>query len=261
MKKFRLDGVVGADFDAAYVAAQLEGATDVEVTLNTAGGDVLEGMSIYNAFSDHAGHVTFVIDQAMSMGSIIMLAGDKRIGRRESSMIMIHRPWGAGVGTADTMRQSADTLDKMQSQMTDIYMKSVNVGSDELSKMLDDETYLDADEALALGLITEVISGGRNALHEMAFAAMASGADFNKQKYAAKIKKIASKGSDLISQLRASSKLKDVESCLKTRGMSQTEATAIVAAVKRVQGDLANPANDESLALALKTLSNFTPSL
>ena len=114
MKKFRLDGVVGYDFTAASVAAQLEGAGDVEVTLNSQGGDVFEGMAIYNAFKDHAGNVKFVIDQAMSMATIIMLAGDERVGRRESSMIMIHRPWGMGMGNADEMRDSAEILDKLQ---------------------------------------------------------------------------------------------------------------------------------------------------
>ena len=139
MADFRLDGVVGLDFTAADVARELEGKGNVEVVINSQGGDVLEGMAIYNAFKDHQGQVKFVIDQAMSMATIIMLAGDERVARRESSMIMIHRPWGMGMGNADDMRASADVLDKMQDQMMSIYLDAVNVGNDELAKLLDDE--------------------------------------------------------------------------------------------------------------------------
>ena len=258
MKKFRLDGVVGYDFDAAFVASQLDGAGDVEVTLNSQGGDVLEGMAIYNAFKDHDGKVRFVIDQAMSMATIIMLAGDERVGRRESTMIMIHRPWGMGMGNADDMRTSAEILDKMQAQMSQIYLGAMNVSDEELAKLLDDETYMDADEAMASGLLTEVVSGSRNALHQMAFAAMANDdLKINKAKFAAKVRQIEAKSSDFCAQLQKAGKLSEIESALRTRGMSRAEATAIVASVKRVQGDLAGAANSDESAIALKLLQNF----
>ena len=262
MKKFRLDGVVGFDFDAAYVASQLEGEGDVEVTLNTPGGDVLEGMAIYNAFIDHQGEVTFVIDQAMSMGSIIMLAGDKRIGRRESTMIMIHRPWGMGMGDADEMRQSAEILDKMQGQMSQIYMASMNVSEDDLAKMLDDETFMDAEEAYDYGLLTEVVSGSRNALQDMAFAALTRDkVNFDKSKFAAKVKQISAKSNDFCGQLDKAGKLSEIESALRARGMSRTEATAIVSAVKRVHGDHVGNAAEDSVAKALSLFDNYEPTL
>lgn len=258
MKKFRLDGVVGIDFDADYVASQLEDAGDVEVILNSPGGDVIEGMAIYNAFIDHAGAVTFVIDQAMSMGSIIMLAGDKRIGRRESTMIMIHRPWGMGKGNADEMRQSADILDKIQGQMSQIYMGAMNVSGDELAKLLDDETFMDAEEAYGYGLLTEVVSGSRNALQDMAFAALTRDkVNFDKTKFAAKVKQISSKSNYFCGKLAKAGKLSEIEAALRTQGHSRAEATAIVSAVKRVHGDHVGAATEDSAAKALKVLSNF----
>lgn len=258
MKKFRLDGVVGADFDAKMVAEQLDGAGDVEVVINSQGGDVLEGMAIYNAFSDHAGNVRFVIDQAMSMATIIMLAGDERVGRRESTMIMIHRPWGMGMGNADDMRVSADILDKMQSQMQAIYLGKMSASKEELEKMLDDETYMDADEALNAGLLTEVISGSKNALHKMAFAALASDdIKINKDKYTAKVKQIDAKSSDFCATLQKAVKLSDIEASLRTRGLSRAEATAIVSSVKRVHGDHVGKACEDSEAKALKLIENF----
>jgi ATP-dependent Clp endopeptidase proteolytic subunit ClpP len=258
MKKFRLDGVVGLDFTAASVAEQLDGAGDVEVTLNSPGGDVMEGMAIYNAFNAHAGAVKFVIDQAMSMASIIMLAGDERIGRRESSMIMIHRPWGLGAGNADEMRATADVLDKMQAQMTSIYEASMTLRGESLAKMLDDETYLDADEAMALGLLTSVVSGSKNALHKMAFAALADDSlKIDRVKYAAKVKQIDLKSSDFCNELKSYGKLSEIEASLRTRGLSRAEATAVVSAVKRLQGDPAGAVNSDELTQALKFVENF----
>ena len=259
MKKFRLDGVVGYDFDAAYVASQLDGADDVEVTLNSPGGDVLDGMAIYNAFLDHKGEVTFIINHAMSMASIFMLAGNKRIARRESSMIMIHRPWSGGFGNADEMRQSAEVLDKIEAQMIQIYLGAMNVSDKKLAKMLDDETYLDADEALELGLVTEVISGSRNGLHQMAFAALASTENkFDRSKFAAKVKQIESKNTDFCANLKDCDKLSEIESAIRQRfSASRTEATAIVAAVKRMQSDSVSGATDDSVAKALKSLHEF----
>jgi ATP-dependent Clp endopeptidase proteolytic subunit ClpP len=262
MKKFRLDGVVGSDFDAAHVAAQLAGADDVEITLNSPGGDVIEGMAIYNAVLDHPGNVRMVIDQAMSMASIIMLAANERVGRRESTMIMIHRPWGMGVGDADEMRASAEVLDKMQGQMSKIYLEAMNIGQSELDQMLDDETFMDADEALAVGLITEVVSGSRNALHQMAFAALAGEkASFNKSKFAAKVRQIEAKSSDFCGQLEKAGRLSDIESALRTRGLSRAEATAIVSSVKRVHGDHVGGAAEDSAAKVLAFLDNYKPAI
>lgn len=257
MKKFRLDGVVGVAFDAGYVASELAGADDVEITLNTRGGHIHEGLQIYAAIADHPGNVTMIVDQAMSMGSIIMLAADKRIARRESSVIMIHRPHGGGAGRSEDLRAGADELDRLQAKMEDIYMNFYGGSRQELIAMLDEEVFMDADEAMAMGLVDEVISGSRNALHQFAFAALADGDGFDRAKYTAKVKQIDAKATDFCGQLEKAVKLSEIESTLRTRGMSRTEATAIVSAVKRVQGDLVGSAAEDSVAKALKVLKDF----
>ena len=258
MKKFRLDGVVGVDFDAAYVASQLEGQGDTEITLNTKGGHIHEGLQIYAAIADHQGHTTIIVDQAMSMGSIIMLAADKRVARRESSVIMIHRPHGMGGGRSEDLRAGADELDRLQNKMEDIYMSRYTSSRNDLVGMLDNETFLDADEAKKLGLVDEVVSGSKNALHQMAFAAMADDSTgFDQAKFAAKVKQIEAKAGDFCGNLQKAAKLSEIEAVLRTRGMSRTEATAIVGSVKRVQGDLVGMASEDSEAKALEFLNNF----
>lgn len=259
MKKFRLDGVVGIGFDAAYVAEQLSGAEDVEITLNTRGGHIHEGLQIFAAISSHAGHVTIIVDQAMSMGSVIMLAADKRVARRESSVIMIHRPQGNGGGRSEDLRAGADELDRLQAKMEDIYLTKFNAGESKLRKMLDDEVYMDADEAMSYGLIDEVISGSKSALHQFAFAALVDDdGSIDRNKYAAKVKQIENKTSDFCNSLQNAGKMSEIETSLRTRGLSRTEATAIVSAVKRVQGDPVGAASAENAnAKALEFLKNF----
>ena len=258
MKKFRLDGIVGVAFDAAYVASQLSGADDVEITLNTKGGHIHEGLQIYAALADHKGFVTIIVDQAMSMGSIIMLAADKRVARRESSVIMIHRPSGMGGGRSEDLRAGADELDRLQAKMEDIYMMHYSATRSELVSMLDGETFMDADEAKSLGLVDEVISGSKNALHQMAFAALADDSTgFDRTKFAAKVKQIEAKAGDFCGNLKKAVKLSEIEATLRTRGLSRTEATAIVGSVKRVQGDLVGMASEDSEAKVLELLNDF----
>ena len=116
----------------------------------------------------------------------------------------------------------------------------------------------DAEEAKSLGLVTEVITGSKNALHQMAFAALADEkTSFNRVKYAAKVRQIESKASDFTGKLQAASKLPEIETALRARGLSRAEATAIVAAVKRVHGDhVALTASDET-EKALDLIKNF----
>ena len=110
--KIRLDGVVGWDILAADIADKLEGANDVHLILNSSGGSILEGLSIYEMLEAHEGRVTVQVDFAASMASVIAMAGDEIIMNEKTSLMMIHRPWSGTVGDADEMRKTADTLDK-----------------------------------------------------------------------------------------------------------------------------------------------------
>lgn len=91
------------------------------VRLNSPGGDVFDGLAIYNALRAHPAAVhTHVDSLAASVASIIMLAGDT-VTAAENSFVMVHQPWSIVVGDAADMRQMADLLDKVSGQIEGIY--------------------------------------------------------------------------------------------------------------------------------------------
>lgn len=231
MNKIRLHGIVGIDFDSEAIASAPDG--DLEITLNTDGGLITEGLSIFSAIQDHKGKTTVIVEKAFSMGSIIMLAADEIVAKRDSSLIMIHRPWSGGVGNADDLKKAAADLDMLEAKMMSIYMQRFNKTEDELSKMLGDETYLSAEEALEFGLVDTVISGSKEQLYDLALQAVACEQKyFDVQKMLAKVNQIKAKPT-FFSMCEAVKTLKDAEKIFKHRGFSNSEATAMVGAIKR----------------------------
>lgn len=131
----------------------------VTVRINSPGGDVVEAQAIYNALrrhSENGGAVTTENDAlAASAASYIFMAGDvRRVA--ENSMTMIHKAWTIAFGNADDMRSTAGVLDKFDTILTDTYAAGTGIDKAELLKMLADETWLTASEALDKGFATEL---------------------------------------------------------------------------------------------------------
>lgn len=147
-------GVTSASFAKELVS--LGDINTITLHLNTPGGSVGDGTAIYNALKNHKASVTVEIDgYALSMGSIIALAGDT-IKMADNALFMIHNPWGIAFGDADEMRKSADITDKHKQAMLNTYQSKTGMDRNKLSKMMNDETWLTAEEALAYGFIDEV---------------------------------------------------------------------------------------------------------
>ena len=144
---------------SAYNLVEELNALDVDcldVYINSYGGEVSEGLAIYNALKRHKAEVTTYVDGfACSIASVIAMAGDKRV-MYDSSLLMIHNAWTYVNGNADDMRKAADDLDKITSASIAAYMSVVNISEQELKAMLDNETWLKPDEALEKGFITEI---------------------------------------------------------------------------------------------------------
>jgi ATP-dependent Clp protease protease subunit len=136
------------------------GDKPVNVRINSPGGDVFEGMAIYNALKSHSGTVRVTVDGlAASIASIIAMAG-KTVSMAENSMMMIHNPFALTAGDAGDLRKTADLLDKIKSQMVDTYNTKSKIGKKELGSMMDEETWLTAKEAVANGMADEVATPG-----------------------------------------------------------------------------------------------------
>jgi len=128
----------------------------INLHINCVGGDVFDGMAIYNILKKRTATTTAYIEGiAASMGSVIALAAD-RVVMAENSLFMIHNAWGGANGEAKDMKKTAALLDKISDEIADIYMKKTKLPYDEVKDMMDEETWLNADEALDLGFVDSI---------------------------------------------------------------------------------------------------------
>lgn len=142
-------------YDLAKEIGDLNGKT-LTVRINSYGGEVAEGLAIYNLLKSYEGEVTTVCDGfACSAASVVFMAGAKRIMPR-SSLLMIHNAWTWASGDADDLHKAADDLEKITQPSVEIYTSVSNLDADEIKAMMDAETWIDADEALDYGFATEI---------------------------------------------------------------------------------------------------------
>lgn len=150
-------GTQAKDFRASLDA--VEGNT-LRVEINSPGGDVFAGLGMYNmlrAWASEEGRtlVTRVTGLAASMASVLALAGDRR-EMPANTFAMVHSPSSLVWGTADEMREHADTLDKIKASMKAIYMERMGVDEAKVTEILAKETWFSAEEAKELGFATDV---------------------------------------------------------------------------------------------------------
>lgn len=143
---------------SSYTLAQrikgLNGVDTINVGINSYGGEVSEGLAIYNALKNSPAKVVTRCDGfACSAASVVFAAGDERL-MNDASLLMIHNAWTFAEGDANALRKQADDLDKITSASVRAYMSIVNIEEDELKTLMDSETWIDADEAVSMGFAT-----------------------------------------------------------------------------------------------------------
>ena len=144
-------GVTAKGFLAEFGALPADAAIDLR--LNSPGGSVFDAVAIYNALKRHAGEITVWIDGiAASAASYIAMAGDSVV-MPENAFLMIHDPSGLVMGTAEDMRATADALDKVKGSLIQGYAAKSGATDEEIAALMAAETWLDAKDALDLGLI------------------------------------------------------------------------------------------------------------
>lgn len=147
-------GVTAKQFVANLKA--LGDITHIKLHINSPGGDVFDGIAIFNALKFHGAAITVYIDGlAASMASVIAMVGNPVI-MPENTMMMIHKPWGFAGGDADDMRDYADLLDKVESVLIPAYAQKTGKSAEEIAAMLEDETWLTGEECLAQGFADQV---------------------------------------------------------------------------------------------------------
>jgi ATP-dependent protease ClpP protease subunit len=134
-------GVTAADFAKELKALN---AQTITVRLNTPGGDVFDGLAIYNSLKDHGATIKVKIDGlAASIGSIIAMAGST-ITMCESAFLMIHNPWALVIGNAKDMREMADTLDKIGGSLAGVYATRKGVSKEQAQAWMNEERWFTA---------------------------------------------------------------------------------------------------------------------
>ena len=131
--------------------------SSVDVEINSPGGDVFAGLAIYNGLRNSGKKINVkVLGLAASAASLIAMAGDT-IEMPENSFMMIHNPWGFAAGDANEMRATADVLDKIGSGLVSTYAKRTGKSEDEITALLNAETWMTAQEAVDAGFATKVV--------------------------------------------------------------------------------------------------------
>lgn len=157
--------VIGQDFwgegiTAKDIARQLRNAGErpVEVVINSPGGDVFEGLAIYNALREHKAEVTVkIIGLAASAASFIAMAGDTvEIGR--AAFMMIHNSWVCACGDRHALREVADWLEPFDAVMADIYDARTDVDRAKIIAMLDAETWISGTQAVEQRFADELLA-------------------------------------------------------------------------------------------------------
>lgn len=158
-----LYGSIGESFfeesiDAKSVIDLLSEAgemTDIKVRINSPGGSVWDGFSIYNALKSHRGKVSVQVDGlAASIASVIAMAADPgKLTMGEGAMMMIHDPWQLVMGDANDLRRAADVLDKVGDGLVKAYMDRTGLPEADIRQLMADETYFTVAEAIELGLV------------------------------------------------------------------------------------------------------------
>ena len=134
-------------------------APEMDLFINSSGGSVFDGVAIFNAVRDLVKSGTVVnvtvLGVAASIASVIALAGTT-VKMPANTFMMIHNPWGAVEGTSSDMRDYADLLDKVTNNIVSTYVSRTGKTEAEIRDLLATDTWLSAEEALALGLCDEV---------------------------------------------------------------------------------------------------------
>ena len=163
--ELRIDGTIGGGWfeedpvTAKAFAKELKAAGKVkhlDVYINSPGGSVFDGSAIYSQLKRHAAKKTVYIEGlAASIASVIAMAGDD-IVMPDNALMMIHRASGGVFGDAGDLRKTAEVLEKVESSMITAYQAKTGRTPEELADMMADETWMTAQEAVALGFADRV---------------------------------------------------------------------------------------------------------
>lgn len=129
---------------------------NINVHINSGGGDVFESIAIGNLLKQHDGDINVIVDGLAGSGASVIAMAGKTIQMFPNSMMMIHKAWTWADGNADELRDIADELDKIDTAVRASYKARFIGTEDELKELISDESWLTADECKVFGFCDEI---------------------------------------------------------------------------------------------------------
>ncbi len=148
----------GDEVTPAAFREELEAGTgNIEVWINSPGGDCFAAAQIYNMLREYNGKVTVKIDGiAASAASVIAMAGDV-VRASPVSMMMIHNPATIAMGDHNEMQKTIDILNEVKESIINAYQDKTRLSRNKLSRLMEDETWMNAKKMVELGFADEIM--------------------------------------------------------------------------------------------------------
>ena len=157
------DGISADRFRKDLVS--LGQVSQINLRINSPGGDVFDGLAIYNTLVQHPAQIVVDIDGlAASIASIIAMAGDE-VRMAANGFVMIHNPVGLAMGDSSEMDRVGALLRQVKSSLVDTYSRRTGAAADRLSAWMDDETWFNASDASQFGFVDYVTEEQKLAAH------------------------------------------------------------------------------------------------
>ena len=133
------------------------GSGDIELYINSPGGDCIAASQIYTMLMEYTGNVTVKIDGlAASAASVIAMAGTE-VFMSPTSMLMIHNPWTMAMGDHNDMQKAIDVLNEVKESIINAYELKTGMSRAKISRLMEDETWMNAKKAVDLGFADGVL--------------------------------------------------------------------------------------------------------
>jgi ATP-dependent protease ClpP protease subunit len=151
----------GTGISAKKFAKELSDMGDIKqlnVHINSLGGDCFTAQTIYNIIGDHPAHTTTYIDGVCASAATIIASAADEVVARQNTTYMIHNPWAICMGNAGDMRRAADDLDKLTVPIVGVYKTQVKgrIREAKIRTLMENETWMTADEAHDYGFVDKV---------------------------------------------------------------------------------------------------------
>ena len=128
----------------------------INVHINSYGGDVSEGLAIYNVLREHKAQIVTICDGfACSAASVVFMAGDRRV-MQPASLLMIHNAWTVAMGNAAQLRKTADDIETITQASVEAYKKVATISEKKIKELMDAETWILPKDAVEYGFATEI---------------------------------------------------------------------------------------------------------